>query len=209
MNGNDVMNEYNNLYKPSVFGVGFLGQGKYKCKKDGKITKEYKEWNSMIERGFSEIYKNKYPSYKDVIVDEYFYNFQNYGYWREQNYYEIEGERMELDKDILIKNNKIYAPDKCIFVPQRINYLFTKHQNARGNYPIGVTYDKRCDKYIARCNTLNDRKYLGRYNTPEEAFLAYKEFKEAYIKEIANEYKERIPNRLYEAMYEWKVEITD
>ena len=116
---------------------------------------------------------------------------------------------MCLDKDILVKGNKEYAPDKCIFVPKRINNLFINSKTVRGNYPIGVHHDKRYNKYIARCNTSNDRKYLGCYNTPEEAFLAYKEFKEAYIKEVADEYKGCIPDRLYKAMYAWTVEEDD
>ena len=45
---------------------------------------------------------------------------------------------MAIDKDILYKGNKIYCPEKCIFVPFSINSLFTKRQNRRGDYPIGV-----------------------------------------------------------------------
>ena len=120
---------------------------------------------------------------------------------------------MCLAKDILVKGNKEYAPDKCIFVPERINILFIKRDNDRGEYPIGVTYHRDRGKYEARCSIKtkngNKQKYLGSYNTPEEAFLAYKEFKEAYIKQVADEYKERIPNRLYEALYKYEVEITD
>ena len=33
--------------------------------------------------------------------------------------------------------------------------------------------------------------------------------KEQYIKQVADEYKGRIPDRLYEAMYKWEVEIDD
>ena len=198
-----------NPYHSSLYEHGFIGQGKYKSTINNKTTDEYEEWKGMLRRGFDKEYKNKHSTYKDVTVDEYFHNFQNYCKWREGNYYKIEGEQMCLDKDILYKGNKIYAPDKCIFVPERINKLFLKSDAIRGSYPIGVSYHKASGKYIARCNTLFNRKQLGLYNTPEEAFLAYKEFKEAYIKQIADEYKGRIPDRLYEAMYRWKVEIND
>ena len=201
--------EINNPYIPIILGVGYIGQGKYKGIINGKKTNEYREWHSMLERCYSEIYQSKHPTYKDVIVDEYFHNFQNYCEWREDNYYEIEGERMCLDKDILYKDNKVYAPDKCIFVPQHINKLFIKSNATRGNFPIGVSYNKQANKYIAFCHIKGKNKNLGRYNTPEEAFLVYKEFKEAYIKEVADEYKGRIPDRLYEAMYAWTVEIDD
>ena len=56
---------------------------------------------------------------------------------------------------------------------------------------------------------LDGRKYLGCYETIEKAFQAYKQFKEQYIKEIADEYKDKIPKELYEAMYNWVVEWND
>ena len=43
----------------------------------------------------------------------------------------------------------------------------------------------------------------------EKAFNCYKEFKEKYIKQIADEYKDLIPKELYEALYKYEVEIND
>ena len=37
----------------------------------------------------------------------------------------------------------------------------------------------------------------------------YKQFKENYIKQVADEYKDLIPEKLYNAMYEYEVEIED
>ena len=198
-----------NPYHTSVYGVGYLGQGKYKSTINSKNTKEYSEWKSMLQRGYDEKFHKKHHTYKDVIADEYFHNFQNYCKWREDNYYEIEGETMCLDKDILCKGNKIYAPDTCIFVPQRINTLFIKCDASRGEYPVGVHYDKQANKYVAFCQVENRPKYLGYYNTPEEAFQAYKEFKEQYIKQVADEYKDKIPQELYDAMYRYEIDIND
>ena len=120
---------------------------------------------------------------------------------------------MCLDKDILHKGNKIYSSNTCIFVPNRINVLFTNCKKTRGNYPIGVTKNDN-NRFRARCNILDDNNkiksvHLGYFGTPEEAFNAYKIFKENYIKEVADEYKDKIPNKLYEAMYNWRVDITD
>ena len=88
------------------------------------------------------------------------------------------------------------------------------NSSKRGKYPIGVSWHKASNKFIARCNILdkqNNRKiiHVGLYNTVEEAFLAYKNFKENYIKQVADEYKNLIPKRLYEAMYSYEVEIND
>lgn len=199
-----------NPYHPSVFGIGYTGQGKYKPRIDNKDSEQYKEWHGLMQRGFDEDFKKKHPTYKDVKVEEWLFDFQNYCKWREDNYYQVKGERMHLDKDILNKGNKIYSRETMIFVPQRINLLFTKSDANRGDFPIGVCYNKRNDKYIAQCKIgEGERKHLGYYNTPEEAFKVYKEFKETYIKQVADEYKYYIPKELYEAMYRWQVEITD
>ena len=120
---------------------------------------------------------------------------------------------MNLDKDILVKNNKIYSPNTCVFVPTNINTLFTKSNKSRGKYPIGVFFHKDANKYEAHCsifyNGKSKLKHLGLYNTIDDAFKVYKESKEANIKQIADEYKDKIPDKLYEAMYKYEVEITD
>ena len=51
--------------------------------------------------------------------------------------------------------------------------------------------------------------YLGVFETPKQAFQVYKQAKEDYIKEVAEEYKGKIDNRLYEALMNYEVEIDD
>ena len=116
---------------------------------------------------------------------------------------------MHLDKDILCKGNKIYSPNNCVFVPQRINELFTKRNKLRGDYPIGVDFNKRNKLFRARCSTLQGNKHLGYYKTKEEAFKVYKIEKEKEIKNRADNYKDFIPEKLYSAMYKYEVEIRD
>jgi len=202
-----------NLLSPSVYNKGYSGVGKYKMYNDGKLSKIHITWNSMLKRCYDEKYKSEHHTYENCSVHTEWLNFQNFAEWYEKNYYEIEKQKMCLDKDILIKGNKVYSPETCIFVPERINTLFLKRDNARGNFPLGVR--EYNNKYRARCNYINEnnelkRKELGTYNTPEDAFhLGYKPFKENYIKEMANKYKDRIPKELYDAMYRYVVEITD
>ena len=197
-----------NPYHPNKYG-GYLGQGKYKTTINGKTTKYYEHWHHMLQRCYDSKFQEERSTYKDCFANEETHCLQDFGMWFDKNYYEIEGEVMCLDKDILVKGNKEYSFNTMIFVPQRINTLFTKRDNCRGDLPIGVSYHKRDNIYRARCNTLKGTKYLGSYNTPEEAFLAYKKFKEQYIKEVADEYKDKIPQRLYDAMYAWEVEEDD
>ena len=146
-------------------------------------------------------------TFKDNDLNVVIYTDDSSNYYA--NYYEIDNKVMNLDKDILIKGNKIYSPKTCIFVPHDINKLFTKSNKTRGEYPIGVSKSKTYGKVRARCSVNGKTKELGEYYSIEEAFQVYKKFKESYIKQIADEYKPYIPKELYEAMYRYEVEITD
>ena len=197
-----------NPYHKSVFNKGYIGVGDY-TKKTHKII--YSTWKNMLKRCYSKEFHNEEPTYKDCIVCEEWHNFQNFAKWYKENYYEIEGQKMCLDKDILFKGNKIYSPQTCMFVPKLINNLFTKSDNTRGEYPIGISYHKKYNNLQVRCSIINNSIYLGRFpiDKPFEAFTIYKNFKEKYIKQIADEYKDLIPTELYEAMYRYEVEIDD
>lgn len=203
--------EIKNPFYPSVYGVGYLGEGKYKASENGKKTKAYEVWRNMLKRCYDPYYINKNLTYIDCYVCNEWLNFQIFAEWWENNVYNCNNERMELDKDILIKRNKIYSPETCMIVPHRINILFVKSNARRGEYPIGVSPNKRDNCLRVDCNTLEKREYLGRFplNRPFQAFYTYKTFKELYIKQVANEYRELIPLKLYEALYRYEVEIND
>jgi hypothetical protein len=199
-------------YCKSTFGLGYLGVGEYKIKNEetNKLYKSYEVWHSMIKRCYGKKEHELFPTYKFCLVCDEWLNFQNFARWYEENWYEINNERMCLDKDILIKGNKIYSSETCVFVPNRINCLFTNCKSSRGEYPIGVHYNKKESIYIAKCHIDGNNKEIGRFKTPEDAFyLGYKPFKENYIKEVAEEYKDKIPKILYDAMYRYQINITD
>lgn len=204
-------------YDKSVYGVGYIGEGRYKARDNlCKQTIQYYYWSHMMTRCYNEKYLKTGPTYEKCEVCKEWHNFQNFAKWFDENYYDIGDGRIQLDKDILIKRNKIYSPETCVFVPNRINTLFVKRQNYRGKYPIGVSYYKRGKiNFLSQCyifdreQNKSTHKNLGYFNTPEEAFYAYKEFKEEYIKQVADEYKDKIPKKLYDAMYRYKVDIND
>lgn len=200
-------------YERSVYGVGYFGNGEYKAWENGKNTRIYNTWYDMLKRCYDKEYHKKQPTYKNCTVCDEWLNFQNFARWYEENYYEIEGEVMCLDKDILFKGNKIYSPETCVIVPQAINKLFTKRQNDRGDSTIGTSPVD--GKYMVRCHMINPktgkskRKYLGIYDTQEKAFKIYKYYKEKNIKMVADYFREQIPDKLYDALYNYEVEIDD
>lgn len=213
-----------NPFFPSVYGYGYLGVdkngnvSKTRVLKDGKwhITQEYHKWVGMLQRCFDDKYKEKYPTYKDVTCCDRWLCFANFLEDFEilkQEYSWGEDIKLNLDKDILHKGNKIYSVKNCILVPDWINYLFTKRDAKRGGCPIGVNYNKRAKKYQAFCNINRKLTGLGYYNTMEEAFNAYKIAKEQEIKRIANKCVSKgyitKDSRLYKAMINYQVKITD
>ena len=200
-------------YEPRYYSKGYLGEGKYRMSENGEFKKEYKIWHGMLQRCYCPKYQEKYPTYKDCKVEEHLLNFQHMGEWLEENYYEAPGERMHLDKDILCKGNKVYSRDTCIFVPERINVLFTKCDKTRGDCPIGMCLSSSGNYQVECHDGYGKSVYLGVYSTKEEAFEVYKNYKEKVIKEVIDSYEGIIPephySRLREAMYNYEVEIDD
>ena len=191
-------------YERRVCNVGYFGELNYK---DNPIA--YKFWENMIRRCYDEFNLSKHTTYIGCTVCEEWQSFENFTEWFNENYYEIEGEKMCLDKDILVHGNKIYSPSTCIFAPQRINTLFVKKDMNRGDLPIGVHWDKSRNKYKSTWRDFNSKTKSKRFNTIQEAFDCYKYNKERVIKKVADEYKSYIPKELYDAMYRYEVEITD
>lgn len=193
-----------NLYHKSIYGVGYFGVGNYNNKTHLKI---YVSWQNMLERCYDLKYQDNFSTYIGCLVDEHWHNFQVFGEWFEDNYNPETMHDWHLDKDILVKGNKMYSPKTCCFLPQEINLLLNKSKNSRGGYPIGVS--KKGNKFQAQISVNGKREYLGTFNTTEEAFQAYKTAKEKYIKEVAEKYQHQITEQTYQALINYKVEITD
>ena len=193
-------------------GIG-INNGDYPCKNEGKILKEYDLWSGMLERCTGK-WHDRYTSYYGVSCSENFKRYSFFYEWcQEQKGFDIKddnGKSWCLDKDILVKGNKVYSEDVCVFVPQRINKLLTNRKKERGEQLIGVSWYSRDQNYVSRCNNgTGVPKHLGYFGTEMEAFLAYKSFKEHYIKEIANDYRTQLDPRAYQALMNYQVEVTD
>ena len=186
-----------------IYGVGYLGIGLYNTQN----KKAYSVWMSMLKRCYSKKFQELQPTYKKCFVDEYWHNFQNFAEWFNKSYSSEIMTGWQLDKDLLLKGNKIYTSETCCFVPHEINSLFTGRNSKRGVFPIGVSIKR--SKYQANINIGEITKYLGTFNNPEEAFQAYKTAKEKHIKEVADKWKGLISEQVYQAIYNYEVEITD
>ena len=190
--------------KPVLYGLGYHGMLYVNSKEEA-----YTRWHGMVSRCYSVAVHNWYPDYEGCTVCKEWLNYSNFKLWYEERKKEIGifDERFDLDKDILFKGNKLYSPETVCLVPKIINTLFINCRTARGIYPVGVYKE---DKVYRACMTFAGKNVdLGRSDTVEGAFQKYKEYKEKIIKEMAEKYKDKIPDKVYRAMNEWKIEITD
>lgn len=172
---------------PTVFGVGIVGYEEV-CF-SGKMSKEYTVWKRMLERCYCDKLKNRCKTYKTCSSSESFKVFPLFKKWclSQKGYSTLDekGNLFALDKDILIKGNKVYSEETCCFVPQEVNNLFIKRKFVRWNRPIDSFEHK------------------------EKAFRDYKLDKEVLIKELANKWKGQIDNKVYLALINYEVEIDD
>lgn len=207
---NIKMGSVKNPHSPSVFGVGYFGEGEYKSRDEfNEKTIHYNRWHRILDRCYRVNRSIKNRSYENTTVCSEWHNFQNFSKWFYENWKPYMDDTWHLDKDILVRDNKVYSPETCCFVPGEINNLLSVKKSNRGDYPPGVTLRKDGKRFQSRVTKYGKRVCLGYFNTPEEAFLAYKEAKEKYIKEVADKWKELIDPRVYEAMYKFEISEHD
>ena len=195
-------------YLPSVCGVGILG-AKYPSRVNGVHTKEYKLWTGMLERCYSDGFKKKHPTYEYCKVSD---NFLYYEYFYEWCHKQIGfgNKGWHLDKDLLVKGNKIYSETTCVFLPQEINQLLVKRTASRGEHLIGVCWCNTNKAFVAQVSKNKGKsERLGLFKTESEAFNTYKKAKESFVKEQANKWKGKIDERAYNALMSYEVMIDD
>jgi len=190
-----------------VYGVG-VNNWVGNVKVGGKPIKQYKLWQGMLERCFDEKFKQKWPTYEGVTCSKEWLSMTTFI----EDVSKMKGFGLSgwaLDKDILVKGNKLYSNDTCCFVPLEVNNLLTKSDRIRGEWPVGVYFDKATGKFKAQLRINGKRKNLGYFNTPEEAFQVYKAAKESYIKAVAEKWKDLIDERVFQALTTYEVNIND
>ena len=182
-----------NPFIKSVYGIGYLGATVVD-------KKSYEKWSSMISRCYNDKCTN-YKNYgaKGITVCEEWHCYANFKKWYDENYYEIDNEKVELDKDILFKNNKIYSPETCIFVPKYINNLFGGVFKDCNNKKIKKT---ESGKYTVNIQTRHNNRNLGVFDTIEKAREIYNYNRLKLIEELTEEYKKVIPLKLYNRLKE-------
>lgn len=173
-----------------------------------RTTKSCEVWYSMRQRCTSSAVHRKRPTYVGCTMSSMFKDFQTFTDWHVQQvgYDQVE---YQLDKDILVSGNKIYSECVCVLVPRELNQFLTSCTASRGEYPQGVHWNKRDEKFVAQINIGGKRKHIGYYPSDTSAAAAYKTAKEAeafrwYERLKAGEFA--VDPRVIERMRTWTLE---
>lgn len=185
----------------TVYGIGYVGQGKYSARANGKKTDAYASWFRMFQRCYSKPTQDRQGSYIGCSVAIEWHNFQNFAEWF---YSQPNSARkgFDLDKDLVIGGNKVYGPNKCSFVPAEINRLLIHRGNPKYDLPRGVTMCR--GKYRAAIFYNKKPKFLGDFDKLEDACNAYAIEKERVVKELANRFISDIDENVYNFLLKWK-----
>lgn len=131
----------------------------------------YRAWKCMLMRCYSSKFQEEYPTYKGCSVSEEWLTFSNFRAWMEAQ--DFEG--MQLDKDLLFEWNKVYSEETCVFVTKMVNTFTTDRGSSRGEWLIGVYWNKPAGKFISQCCNpfTKKREHLGLFINELDAHQAW------------------------------------
>ena len=161
-------------HKSPLYGVG-INDADYAVVtkfQDGsqQMDKFYQTWKGMLCRCYCKPHKEKRTSYVGCSVCEDWLLFSNFKSWMETQ----DWEGKQLDKDLLVYQNKVYNPETCVFVSHIVNSFMVHPVKAKGIYPLGVCYkqkdktavNERSKPFVVNCGR---KRLKGAFKTPMEA----------------------------------------
>lgn len=193
-----------------VYGVG-INDADYPIMKVQRYTVEGKRktrvlwrcefhslWRELLRRGYSEKEKQRHGGYTNSEVQSGWHKFSSFKEWMvKQNH-----QGLSLDKDILLKGNKIYGPELCCFVPAYVNTCLVLSDSIRGGLPVGVSISKayveagRRNIYNAAIKNKRADSYkqknLGNFETAYEAHDAWRTEKIKILEKVIEDYAKEI-----------------
>ena len=191
---------YANKWKRTVFGIGYLGCSDADANRTDNYI--YSKWANMMQRCYDEETHKSKPYYALCTAEIEFQNFSNYREWHKEN--AMGDRKVDLDKDVLIRGNTVYGSETCTLIPHFTNTIF-ENRGADTN----IVLNNDTGKYDVTMSILGKREEVGSFDTEEEARQGFIDYKQDYIRKYAKKCKGKVPNKTYEAMVNWVVEIDD
>ncbi len=195
------------------------GKHKTRLPPDNLKTKACQLWENIKNRCeyLPKVDENRFGKYAEADACENWKDFQNFAQWFEDvqalGYYE---KGWQLDKDILVKDNKIYGPEFCVFLPEEVNKALNTKSRTRGELPPGLSYIGRGVgtrthinvQFVCKYPEFAAKAYLPA-DQIEIGFAMYKKAREKYIHFLAEKYKDKLDPRAYEALKAYEINIED
>ena len=161
--------------------VGFV-DGKQK-QKQVWVCPYYRVWTNMLGRCYSAKFHERRPTYVGCTVSDEWRTFSNFKAWMVKQ--DFIGKH--LDKDLLFEGNKVYSPETCVFVSGLVNTFTANREAERGEWLIGVCWNKIKEKFQANCKNPFTKKqeHLGLFTCEQRAHKAWLKRKLELARELA------------------------
>lgn len=195
--GKFVLGSAKNPYDKSIYGEGYLGEYA-PTKINNKEIKAYRIWADIIRRCYSNEIKSTHVAYKECTVSEDWKNYSNFYKWYTDNYYLCISD-VEVDKDILIGNNKIYSEQTCLLVPGEINKFCQKSKN------IGCYLSPNRKKWCVKLHHSGKHIHLGRFDNILDAQSVFIDFKNEVFQSLVEKYYSELPSDIYSKLKNSKI----
>ena len=147
------------------------------------------------------VQRNQQYYFGATMSNEWAESFDNFASWAaaQIGLYQTDerGNVFELDADLFKTGSKHYSENTCTFLPKAINVALTS-SDSRG-YLVTSS-----GKYRAEMSMYGKTKRLGTYETAQDASIVYRDAKQAYLRQLANQYKHQISIKAYDALMSYK-----
>lgn len=182
-------------YEPSVMGVGFVGIGSYTMKTHPIVDSA---WRAMLKRCYSDEVQKVSKSYRGCSVHPDWHNFQVFAEWytKQEGY----GLGFDLDKDLIVKGNKVYSEWTCCLLPREINSLLQLKESDR-QLPYGISVKR--GKYEVRAKLGGKTVWLGSFSYIGDAEDRYIQSKREYCKKLIEKWQGNLGVEVIDKLEGW------
>ena len=154
-----------------VYGVGVNDSDCPIVDESGNLKIEYKRWKDMLMRCYSKSYPAKHPTYVGSIVCDEWLRYSNFKKWCDTW---VGIDSLQLDKNLVGVDNKIYSPSTCFFVPRILNSNIMIRAD-------GVYKAPNSENYSVYIGQFGKQKYLCSHKSKKYATVAYLKARIEYL----------------------------
>lgn len=167
----------------------------YKKLKRDEIHHKY---NNMIQRCYDEKWQeeNTKAYANETVCKEWLEDkYNTYFPFLEKEFYVVDDFQMDIDHNIIDYFNHEYNENTVLIVPHYINVLWESLEVGKTH----ITYNKKLNKYIVK--VMDDSELITEEcDTYNEALETFCNIKQAIIYAEAEDLKDRVPAKVYNAM---------